>query len=614
MKKNILAIIVQTAVLFFCLSCEDEKQFKDMVPSTIGYSLTVQDNDLVFKTSFEHSVSLTVNKGDRHNTPWRFENIPEWITVTPKSGSGSHDVKITVSKNSSVSDRKATITLCSAVPYWSYSKELTVSQISMSVAEYVDLGLSVKWATFNVGASSPEEYGDYFAWGETEPKSDYGWSTYKYCNGSSGTLTRYCNASDYGYSGYTDGKTVLDTEDDVANVNWGGSWRMPTMAEFEELSNTSNCTWTWTAMNGVKGYRVVSKKSGCEGNSIFLPSAGGRYDLGSDRIGTVGYYWSSSLNANDSNGARGLDFNSGRYYMGYDDRNGGRSVRPVCPVPVTGISLGKQSIEIQPGETETLTATVRYENGATSNTVTWTTSNSSVVTVDQTGKVTAVSVGTCSITAASGSFTATCTVTVKPIESEYVDLGLSVRWATFNVGAKKPEDYGDYFAWGETEPKSDYSWSTYKYCKGSYYSMTKYSTNSSYGYNGFTDNNSVLDPEDDAAHVNWGGDWRMPTKAEQDELRNTDNCTWTWTTMNGVNGYKVVSKKSGYAGNWIFLPAAGYRGGTALYRVGSYGYYWSSSLNTGSPGGAYCLYFGSGGVGWNNDSRDYGQSVRPVCP
>ena len=188
-----------------------------------------------------------------------------------------------------------------------------------------------------------------------------------------------------------------------------------------------------------------------------------------------------------------------------------------------------------------------------------------------------------------------------------VDLGLSVLWATHNVGAEKPEDYGDYFAWGETQPKGQYDWSTYKYCKGTYKTMTKYCTNSSYGYNGFTDNKTVLDPEDDAATVNWGGSWRMPTDEEMTELRTL--CKWTWTTQNGVNGYKVV----GPNGNSIFLPAAGYMHGTSLHDVGSYGYYWSSSLNTSNPYYAYYVYFSSSHVDRSNDGRYRGRSVRPVC-
>ena len=196
---------------------------------------------------------------------------------------------------------------------------------------------------------------------------------------------------------------------------------------------------------------------------------------------------------------------------------------------------------------------------------------------------------------------------VAPKESvhEYVDLGLSVKWATCNVGATKPEEYGDYFAWGETQPKDYYSWSTYKCCNGSYDSLTKYNTNSSYGT---VDNKTTLDLSDDAARANWGGSWRMPTDAELTELR--ELCTWTWTTQNGVNGYKVTSKKNG---NSIFLPAAGYRYDSSLSYAGSYGDYWSSSLYTGGPDGAWGVYFGSDNVLRSIYYRCFGQSVRPVC-
>ena len=189
---------------------------------------------------------------------------------------------------------------------------------------------------------------------------------------------------------------------------------------------------------------------------------------------------------------------------------------------------------------------------------------------------------------------------------EYVDLGLSVKWATCNVGATKPEEYGDYFAWGETQPKDYYDWSTYKWCNGSKTTHTKYNTSSSYGT---VDNKTTLDLSDDAARANWGGSWRMPTKAEQDELRN--NCTWTRTTQNGVNGYKVTSKSNG---NSIFLPAAGYRSDSSLSSAGGSGDYWSSSLGTDSPYHAYYLFFNSSDVDWYEVSRGYGFSVRPVCP
>ncbi|MBR4842812.1 MAG: hypothetical protein IK006_06955 [Bacteroidaceae bacterium] len=194
-----------------------------------------------------------------------------------------------------------------------------------------------------------------------------------------------------------------------------------------------------------------------------------------------------------------------------------------------------------------------------------------------------------------------------------VDLGLSVKWASWNVGANNPWEYGDYYAWGETEPKTDYSWSTYKWCNGSYDTQNKYNTNSSYGT---VDNKTTLDPEDDVAHVKWGGNWRMPTKAEQDDLRN--KCTWTWygsgnTEFNGIAGYKVTSNIEGYTDRFIFLPAAGCRYDTDLNDVGGYGDYWSSSLNA-NPGRAWDIYFNSSYVSTGRDYRYYGFSVRPVCP
>ena len=187
-------------------------------------------------------------------------------------------------------------------------------------------------------------------------------------------------------------------------------------------------------------------------------------------------------------------------------------------------------------------------------------------------------------------------------DHEYVDLGLpsGTLWATCNVGANAPEEYGDYFAWGETEPKDVYSWSNYKWCNGSHNTLTKYCTESDYGT---VDNKVELDPEDDAAYVNWGENWRMPTLDQQTELRT--ECTWTWTTQNGVNGYLVT----GPNGNSLFLPAAG--GLYAwLYDEGSWGYYWSHTLYCTLPYGAYGVSFSSDDVGW--DFRYAGHSVRPV--
>ena len=209
----------------------------------------------------------------------------------------------------------------------------------------------------------------------------------------------------------------------------------------------------------------------------------------------------------------------------------------------------------------------------------------------------------------------------------YVDLGLpsGTLWATCNVGAENPEDYGDYFAWGETEPyytegnaqsmaldiyKDDkpdgYNWGSYKWCKGANNNMTKYCTSIYYGT---VDDNIVLDSEDDVARMKWDGNWRMPTFAELDEL--LTECTWTWTQLNGVDGYKVSSNQSDNT-NYIFLPAAGYRFGGRLY---SGGYYWSSSLYPSGPNRSYNLEFESDSSPAHLDApnRCYGQPVRPVC-
>ena len=200
--------------------------------------------------------------------------------------------------------------------------------------------------------------------------------------------------------------------------------------------------------------------------------------------------------------------------------------------------------------------------------------------------------------------------TEEPVTEEnghaYVDLGLSVKWATCNVGASKPEEYGDYFAWGETEPKEYYDWSTYKWYNGDNDNWTKYCYDS---LSGIVDNKTVLDLSDDAARANWGGSWRMPTDAELTELR--EQCTWAWTTQSGVNGYKVTSDKNGKS---IFLPAAGNRYESSLYGAGSKGNYWSSSLNTDFPSFAWYVYFGSYYWSRSENNRIFGFSVRPVCP
>ncbi len=206
----------------------------------------------------------------------------------------------------------------------------------------------------------------------------------------------------------------------------------------------------------------------------------------------------------------------------------------------------------------------------------------------------------------------TLAIAQAPEDVQAVDLGLpsGIRWASCNVGATTPEGYGYYFAWGETESKKDYSWTTYKYANVGeryHYKFTKYCTDASSGDNGFIDNKTVLEPEDDAATANWGDVWRMPTDAEWTELR--EQCTWTYTTLNGVYGYQVASKTNG---NSIFLPVAGFRNGTSLYLQGTRGYYSSSSLLENYSDNVWIVTFNHEEVYRHSNNRNNGLSVRPV--
>ena len=190
-------------------------------------------------------------------------------------------------------------------------------RITLDMHDYVDLGLSVKWATCNVGATTPEEYGDYFAWGETEAKQNFSWEIYKWCNGTKSTITKY-NA--------TDGLTTLLPEDDAAHVNWGGQWRMPTKEELTELRE--QCTWKWVTINGIKGNKVT----GPNGNSIFLP-AGGSYNTFDDQLNSAGVHgWIySSTKSSVDNQAQEMGTSSSGAAQTSCSRCLGLNIRPVLP-------------------------------------------------------------------------------------------------------------------------------------------------------------------------------------------------------------------------------------------------------------------------------------------
>lgn len=269
-------------------------------------------------------------------------------------------------------------------------------------------------------------------------------------------------------------------------------------------------------------------------------------------------------------------------------------------VPVTGVSLNAPSISMTIGDTQTLSATVIPSN-ATDKSVTWSSSNTSVATVFSSGVVTAKAAGSATITVTTndGSKTASCSVVVVSDSFDYVDLGLpsGLKWATCNIGASSPEEYGDEYAWGETETKSYDSFSNWNYKWYSSGTLTKYNN---------IDKKTVLEETDDVAHVKLGGTWRIPTDAEWTELRT--QCSWTWTRLNGRSGRLVTGKN----GNSIFLPAAGASGNIPRYYAGTYGNYWSSSLNTGDIYEAWYVTFDSDNVYRDSYTRYVGISVRAV--
>ncbi len=535
--------------------------------------------------------------------------------------------------------------------------------------EYVDLGLSVMWATCNVGASSPSDYGNYYAWGETETKSEYT---------SSNSIT---------YD--KDMENIAGNVDyDVACADWGNPWRMPTEDEMEEL--ISKCQWTWTKMGGHEGYKVI----GPNGNSIFLPAAGWcagdlLYEEGED-----GRYWSSTPDESDSSGAYGISFDSrdsnGRDY----GRNWGYSIRPVSSETPTGTLNGHDYIDLgltsglkwatcnvgasSPSDygdyfawgntkdytisTEPYTGTDNISgnsdyDAATANwgnvwriptkeeidelieECSWvwtktddingykvTSSNGNSIFLPAAGYygTSLISAGRAGMYWSSSPYESYSSFayylefqngyfgwnwsggnygqSIRPVSGErnsvtqseeeetlqnevptgtlnghdYIDLGLSVMWATCNVGASSPSNYGDYFIWGNTK---DYTISTEPYTG--------------------TDNISG-NPDYDAATANWGSAWRLPTEDEIDEL--IDKCQWKWTTIDSLNGIKVT----GPSGKSIFLPAAGHYYETSLMSVGGAGMYWSSS-NDNTFFGFESGFFSKG---WC--IRSLGLSIRPV--
>lgn len=408
--------------------------------------------------------------------------------------------------------------------------------------EWVDLGLpsGTKWATCNVGATKPEEYGDYFAWGETTPKTNYSIETYTY--------------KEY--------PETLPLSADAANANWGGDWRLPTKEEISEL--IVNCTWTftWTEELKLGGYKVTSK---INGNSIFLPTAdvyqgdnilhNSQHGYGAIMSCTNEYFKEEDY---EYNSAHCLIYHYSSYFLGSFSRHFGITVRPVLPsdknqktitFDANSASGKMETINVSHAESIKLPTNKFVKEGY--ELLGWDTK------ADGTGDgyaPNATFATTTDITLYAQWIK--CEISGKENGYDYVDLELpsGTKWAVTNVGSNSRWEAGSPFAWGETTPKSSYTKDNYTY----------------------TDRPTTLPLSADAANVNWGGAWRMPNEDEVQEL--IDNCIWTPLNKYEKQGYIVTSKENGKS---IFIVGASPYEGTEILDSNEefYGAYYISSYD-----------------------------------
>ena len=405
----------------------------------------------------------------------------------------------------------------------------------LSAQEYVDLGLSVKWGTVNMGTTEYRPYGWYWTW--------------------------------------TDAMAITTTD---------GS-RMATKAEWNEL--LEYCSWKWTKQDGKSGYLVTSNIKGYKGNSIFLPASGWLQDGNLMQTGTYASYWAATPGVQpDEQSAYGFNFQRGATEWHSENRASEQSVRMV--MPLSGKELGKLSfdlkkLDMEQGTTARLSVLMSKRNVNSASI--WKSSDENVVSVTEDGLIAAIAPGNCTLTVQAYGRSAECSVTVTPHDVEFVDLGLGVLWATCNIGAAKPSDYGDFYAWAEVEPKDYFSWGNYRYCSfGQPNGMDKY-TAEGYSHQFLkADNLDRLEPMDDVASVLSGGKWHMPTVDDLKELMM--NCDYESDTIDGVEGIRFKSKVPGFEGRSIFIPYSGCVNGNEPKGRGKEMYVWSSSAGRGTQG------------------------------
>lgn len=489
--------------------------------------------------------------------------------------------------------------------------------------EYVDLGLSVKWATCNLGATSPDKIGKFYAWGEVTPKSRYSLKNYKWYDSdatdSREEILKYdCGAKHYGY----DGRSILELQDDAANRQLGGNWRVPTPSELQELID--NCTWEFGAIRTFSGeqegaqygYKVTSK---INGNSIFIPNSGNfkEYWVANSDI----YLWSCAKNDTctyrfddrDELNAYSLYANRDSVSIVENTRDLGFAIRPVLPSTLdysvkfdsNGADGNMSSLSVKHGELFVAPDAAYKCRGF----VSWNTKPEANGKTYKIGDRFSIS---SNIELYAQWVRLSCESWTDANGYEYVDLGLSVKWATCNLGASSPEELGDKYAWGEVQTKQEFTWNNYQLCvNGDYTKLTKYCPKDYWLYDNFSesviDNKTQLEFEDDAARVHLGGTWAVPSDSEINELIDPNNCVWIKSHRNNVAGYEVISKING---NSIFIPFMDkFDNGEGV------GIYWASTITfTQHPEMGYALYLREDkNIGtWGAWDRYLGWYIRPV--
>lgn len=456
--------------------------------------------------------------------------------------------------------------------------------------EYVDLGICnhLLWATMNIGATSPEQVGNHYAWGDTvavndnlgrevPPVTGSVWAGYRFTNiysandGNFPPMLKY-NTNVKNELGL-DGFITLQPEDDVAHVRWGGGWRMPYRSEFDSLLML--CKYEADTLNGVPGFRFHGRGE-YSSNSIFFPNNGAYSGLSIIDGRNSGFYFSRSLMTHGCHNCVGVRLNPEYMCATYYYRYYAQGVRAVM-LPgeklVSQVSLETSELTIDVlSDSLSIQATV-LPSDATNTNLFWFSTDNRVASVHPvTGYIKPLTEGECYISAISKDGTcmqSTCKVRV--IDSSrpnhaYVDLGVSnhLWWATMNVGAESPSDYGDYFTW------------------------------------------------DEASRLDWGGHWRLPTSQEIATLLN--NCHVVWTERDGVPGCEVFGPNVSFAYSnvSIFLPASGMLTSSGLQHLGKLGFYWASDFPSDMPDCAANLSFSSDGQFWNYAPRSQRFPVRMV--